>query len=205
MVIGNEILTSIIFNLIDVISTGIPGKIQASQTTADILIASGKGHWVTKREDNVVAKGKGILQTYWITPRTWNGTSNASSDTASANNDTEDIHTLDNDEKTSALLKREREIDWIVQVLLDRIRPVIAKHQAQNKTSSTAIMPRRDRDHTALDEVKDAIALPEFDSKVLAVVNCNTIEISRELTASLREYVSIVSSGVPSYRSNQNH
>ena len=40
-------------------STGVPGRIQISQATADILLTEGKEHWLTKREDLVVAKGKG--------------------------------------------------------------------------------------------------------------------------------------------------
>jgi class 3 adenylate cyclase len=40
-------------------SNGVAGKIQVSQATADILIAAGKEHWVIKREDLIIAKGKG--------------------------------------------------------------------------------------------------------------------------------------------------
>ena len=48
-------------------STGCPGRIQVSQTTADLLISRGKGHWLTPREDKVIAKGKGEMQTYFVT------------------------------------------------------------------------------------------------------------------------------------------
>lgn len=51
-------------------STGQKGRIQVSQATADILTAAGKGHWLTKREERVEAKGKGSLQTYFVTPTT---------------------------------------------------------------------------------------------------------------------------------------
>jgi DNA-binding NarL/FixJ family response regulator len=40
-------------------STGIKDRIQISQETADELIAAGKVHWLTPREDKVIAKGKG--------------------------------------------------------------------------------------------------------------------------------------------------
>jgi len=39
-------------------STSKQGKIQLSQTTADLLVAAGKGHWTSKREDLVSAKGR---------------------------------------------------------------------------------------------------------------------------------------------------
>jgi len=39
-------------------STGMSGKIQCSQSTAQALMRSGKDHWVQAREDMVSAKGK---------------------------------------------------------------------------------------------------------------------------------------------------
>jgi class 3 adenylate cyclase len=47
-------------------STGIKNKIQLSQDTASLLEAAGKGHWIVRREDKVVAKGKGELTTYFL-------------------------------------------------------------------------------------------------------------------------------------------
>jgi len=50
-------------------STGMIGKIQVSAETADELIAKGKVHWLKPREDKIVAKGKGQLDTFWLEPR----------------------------------------------------------------------------------------------------------------------------------------
>ena len=50
-------------------STGKPNLIQVSQATADLMIASGKSHWLKKRDNLVQAKGKGAVQTYWIKSR----------------------------------------------------------------------------------------------------------------------------------------
>lgn len=47
-------------------SNGVEGRIHVSQETAEELRAMGKGHWLTPREDKIVAKGKGELQTYFI-------------------------------------------------------------------------------------------------------------------------------------------
>lgn len=82
---GNKILTSDVFSVIclgitgrfqlfgDSVntasrmeSTGVTNKIQVSQETADHLIASGHQQWLTPRVDKVVAKGKGVLQTYFV-------------------------------------------------------------------------------------------------------------------------------------------
>merc|ERR1740117_2016495 len=40
-------------------STGQKNMIQVSQSTRDLLEASGKGHWLTPRNEPVSAKGKG--------------------------------------------------------------------------------------------------------------------------------------------------
>jgi hypothetical protein len=50
-------------------SNGEPSKIHVSKSTADLLVASGKGHWLTPRDEKVMAKGKGLLQTYWCEPK----------------------------------------------------------------------------------------------------------------------------------------
>ena len=47
-------------------SNGEKGRIQASKSTADALLADGKSSWLTAREDKIEAKGKGLLQTYWV-------------------------------------------------------------------------------------------------------------------------------------------
>ena len=47
-------------------STGQAGRIQVSESTAKELQAKRKDHWLVPREDVIVAKGKGELQTYWL-------------------------------------------------------------------------------------------------------------------------------------------
>jgi len=47
-------------------STGEQGRIQVSQETADLLIEGDKEAWIFPREDKVIAKGKGEMDTYWV-------------------------------------------------------------------------------------------------------------------------------------------
>jgi class 3 adenylate cyclase len=42
------------------------GRIQISEATAQLLIKAKKHHWLIKRDDEIEAKGKGNLQTYWL-------------------------------------------------------------------------------------------------------------------------------------------
>lgn len=47
-------------------STGVKFRIQVSPATADALVAGGKGNWLKERDDKVLAKGKGEMQTYFV-------------------------------------------------------------------------------------------------------------------------------------------
>jgi Adenylate and Guanylate cyclase catalytic domain len=50
---------------------GLPGKIHLSEATANLLMAAGKGKWITPREDKIDAKGLGRLtvNTFWLSPQ----------------------------------------------------------------------------------------------------------------------------------------
>jgi 3'5'-cyclic nucleotide phosphodiesterase/Adenylate and Guanylate cyclase catalytic domain len=62
-------------------STGEKNRIHLSLQTASYLIESGKGDWVVERTSLVSAKGKGDLQTYWLTLK--EGSSETTSDALS--------------------------------------------------------------------------------------------------------------------------
>lgn len=47
-------------------STGLPGRIQISTDTAELIKAGGKERWIARREHEVMVKGKGEVQTYWL-------------------------------------------------------------------------------------------------------------------------------------------
>jgi Adenylate and Guanylate cyclase catalytic domain len=49
-------------------SKGIPGRIHVSEATAEALKALGKAAWLTKCEEKVDVKGKGLMQTYFAEP-----------------------------------------------------------------------------------------------------------------------------------------
>lgn len=50
-------------------SNGAPNRIHMSEATATLIKAAGKGTWITMREDRIMAKGKGEMQTYWCEPK----------------------------------------------------------------------------------------------------------------------------------------
>ena len=47
-------------------TSGAAGKIHISQETADLIRKAGKSSWVKKRDGTIIAKGKGVLNTFWL-------------------------------------------------------------------------------------------------------------------------------------------
>jgi hypothetical protein len=103
------------------------GKIQISQSTADLIIASGKAHWIKQRPDSVEAKGKGTLTTFWLQPRVKEGSSNCSSETEDASNPQFQHEIGDKPLRKSYALvaKQDRLIDWIVELLAEYARKIV--------------------------------------------------------------------------------
>lgn len=59
-------------------SNGAQNRIHVSETTARLLESGGKGSWLTAREELVEAKGKGKMQTYWVSSTAGTAASTAS-------------------------------------------------------------------------------------------------------------------------------
>lgn len=47
-------------------STGVKGKIQISESTAQLLREAGRTDWFEERKETVQAKGKGVMKTYFL-------------------------------------------------------------------------------------------------------------------------------------------
>ncbi|CAB9499730.1 Receptor-type guanylate cyclase gcy [Seminavis robusta] len=74
-------------------STGVAGCVHVSQVTADALRVLGKTNWLTHRNDKIVAKGKGEMDTYFVSIPT---ASTVLSSTGTESLDgTDEVHTVD--------------------------------------------------------------------------------------------------------------
>jgi hypothetical protein len=96
-----------------------------SQSTADLLVAAGKGHWLKPRQGGVTAKGKGVLKSFWLDPTAKKG---AASTTSSETSSVADLDLLDPDlpKTTKAVLKQGRLVDWIVELLMEHIKKIVS-------------------------------------------------------------------------------
>jgi class 3 adenylate cyclase len=191
-------------------TTGEKGRIHISQDTADLIIAAGKSRWVQKREDKVVAKGKGELQTYWLDTR--GGTTTVGSCYSASSGSEPEGHeekgTLPGDypQKNSLDEKTSRLVEWNVDLLLRSLREVVARRQAlcvksksQTKEHSLSAEPGA----TVLDEVKECITLPQFDAEAARhESHPEDIVLGEDVESELRDYVGTIAM---LYRDNPFH
>eukprot|EP00977_Amphora_coffeiformis_P006884 scaffold1506_cov179-Amphora_coffeaeformis.AAC.21 len=178
-------------------STGMRNRIHASHTTAAEIEKLGKGYWLTKREDAVVAKGKGVLETYWVEPSTIQSAVH-----------TNVVETIPSKTDMATVDKQNRLVDWCVEILLDSLRQIQALRHGLflNQTATDeSLVYTVEEGRTCLDEVKEKIALPPYDAKaasILANASHREIEIDPEVVAQLRKFVAIL---CQAYRSNAFH
>ena len=205
-------------------STGERGKIHISQETTDLLIASGKKHWLNKRAEKVSAKGKGVLQTYWLDMRAGTKATGSvvSMSSASDVNPEEDAGTLlqmsrhgDDDALRQATYvdypklakvdeKVARLVDWNVDLLRRSLKQIVARRDValggeELDSPCLATAPGS----TVLEEVKEIITLPNFnDQSSQNEVDSDSIDLGEDVKAELHDYVATIAL---MYRENPFH
>ena len=105
-------------------STGTPGRIQVSNATATLITAAGKTAWIKPRDDVVLAKGKGVINTFWLNIVSFDN----KGDTAS-NASGESIGALE--EVTESIVKpvhdsQDRLVDWVSELLMDQLKKIVS-------------------------------------------------------------------------------
>lgn len=164
-------------------SSGIPGKVQVSVSTAQLLREAGKEHWLHLREDAVIAKGKGVLETYFLFLKSKKGSSISSmSDNGTAETNPKEEATTstqasasspDQDEPKVDETRQDRLVEWIVEQLLRRVKKVLARHEALGikSESDENLVYKPPVGKNSIDEVLDVIPMPKYDSKT----SCHSI------------------------------
>jgi len=166
-------------------STGEPNKIQVSQQTAELLMSAGRESWLTKREELVSAKGKGQLQTYWLT----RNRSRSSSTICDISSD------LDVDESPTSLRlvshipKIQRLIDWNVSIFTALLEEIVAlRHSTLEGTLKTEdIKSMSGQKKYIRDEVVETILMPDYSSN--AVRSTRTFQIDPKAIKQLRDFI----------------
>lgn len=204
-------------------STGVAGRIQVSKETAESLRSCGKGHWLVKREEgNVIVKGKGDIQTYWIR-NDIDHHKRIPTDPTSNSDSTSEASSSDRNLKFTVLSpfaeqlgshdgREDRLADWNVTVFLELLRHIVARRDAYAAAShemefvsahDLALATKMNCNFKPLDEVREIISLPKFDPEVAqSEQDPQTIEIPSVVVSELRQFISTISG---EYRSNPFH
>ena len=161
-------------------TTSEKGRIQLSQETAQLIRAAGKEKWLIHRDEAVVAKGKGEMQTYWLAVGEERRVSigiGSSIETNSTNTDSiVDDLSVGAQERRAAEAELDREADkmmrlveWNVEVLSRLLKQIIARRNATKTSGVRGARPREEKflvhATNPLDEAVDIIQLPKFDAE----------------------------------------
>jgi len=162
------------------------------------LVDAGKEHWTHLRPDAVKAKGKGTLQTYWLSVYPKKSTSRAGSSTSAGESKADHCSAIpaqqsQEGEKFAAstkmtlnIEKQDRLIDWVVELMREQVVKLLAQRGHQESTYEP--MLERKEGMISLDEVAEVIHLPRLRS-------CNSNkdflrnDVMAEVQAQLRQYV----------------
>jgi len=198
-------------------STGSRNRIQVSNETADLLKAAGKGYWVSPRKEKVKAKGKGVVETFWLDIKKQSSKSETSSksQTSESNGSLEfdmahlkaSSHTKHGLELDASLPANvQRRVQWMADVLLRLLKQVVARRNAVQKIAqeegALAIDPPRDEGcptselingKTVMDEVVEIIKLPNYNAKAAREEeDPSTVELPPEVVKQLYMYVTVI-------------
>ena len=180
--------------------------IQMSEETANLLIAAGKQDWVSPRESLVSAKGKGLLQTYWLIMKGSNCERNSILGDQSVASDTihvEDIGPLEvgGDKFNIEDERIRRMVEWNVDVLQRQLKKIIAmRDKKPARASPITLRNKVVEDQTVLDEVKEVIPLSTKPNEYKK--DPDGIELDPDVMQQLRDYVGAIAN---MYRDNPFH
>ena len=195
-------------------SSGARGCIHLSSETAELLIKSGKQSWVKKRDECIVAKGKGSMQTYWLT----NSRDTSDDNTISAESDNKSISSgQDNGTDIDELIQfndrngqlitvshqTTRLINWNVEQLLAILREIVARRSLSKSAANGSEALIACGVTAPIDEVQEIITSPEFDTTVNHQnVDAAAIVISPVVVDQLKVYTTWVAN---MYQNNPFH
>jgi 3'5'-cyclic nucleotide phosphodiesterase len=167
-------------------STGMAGRIQVSQKTADLLLAAGKELWLSKRHELVQAKGKGALVTYWLKPKTANTvTSSSSGKTNGSGNTTPNA--IDSREACDA--KIGRLVEWNFGVFKELLQQVHANRPPQlvNVSWDENIMDVPPHG-CPIEEISETLEIPKVENPTFQ----QDLHLSEMVEAQLRDFIATI-------------
>lgn len=200
-------------------SLGAAGRIHLSKETATELEKWNMGSCLIQRDDQVIAKGKGRLSTFWLSLPGDITESEEVSEDGSIFSDEPENGIGSNSERDLSLSKKmastrflmqsldkkkERLIDWNSDTLLRHLRQVVARRDAKktehvvNRQEIRRTERKLQRGKMVIDEVAEVIVLPNYDKAAIqAQENGDSTELGEGVAQQLRTYVARIAQLYP--------
>ena len=193
-------------------SSGEKNMIHLSAETAALLLEAGKADWVQPRETLVTAKGKGEMQTYWLTikkrdanhmPENLRSSQTQIADGMSDTKSESSGNSVEDAKLASQMEKKNRLIDWNVEVLQKNLKKIIAMRDpasvrraaSRNSNASTVsedLTIGNIDGTTVLDEVREVITLAATTADGGYKIDPESVELSDQVRSQLEDYVSSI-------------
>ena len=188
-------------------NSGEKGMIHISEACAELIRDGGKGRWITRRDDKIYAKGKGELQTYWLTH---GSLGNVGDYSEGAMSDDRGFDVMPAKTSDSPKDQQKRLVQWNAEVLLDSLKGIVAfrrtaprRFASSVSVKSTSSEPEAAAARMPLEEVKEIITLPEFNGRVVGDrSSTSAVEISDVVVQELGFFVTTIAQ---LYRDNPFH
>jgi hypothetical protein len=177
-------------------STGKPNQIHLSQEYVDLLLDADKSHWVTMREDKVVAKGKGVMNTFWLNAtatdlvdqKLVNAIAASEGLSSSSSGQNEYVHP----EPEVAVDRNQGLVEWNLGIMKGALVKVIASRQGREvRLSSPQRILELEQEYmvdcTSLKEVKDILNLQHVVEKENS--HHGSAELNDVIVSQLRSYI----------------
>lgn len=208
-------------------STGVRNRIQLSENSATLLREKGKGKWIKPREDSVLLKGKGSMNTFWLetkleSRKRYSKYKKNKSQSQHENKSQMDLINeeeeeeedtevdLDDDEENpdeshpdyQAAAKTERLVQWNAEVLGQLLQQILAARDASAPIDPKSAVETSEKEIgkgvTVLEEFVPIISLPEVAMDDLKKRrDPKSVRLSESARSQLHTYLSIVAGMYP--------
>jgi hypothetical protein len=148
----------------------VKGKIQVSMETAKLLELEGKGNCLVPRENKVFVKGKGEMETFWLSMTYFQSYSRARTKTNSTSSSvSEEVESTRTNEQVQVISsgKMSRLVGWTSDVLLGMLTQIVAHRSGTQTTLNEKTadeLKLLDPNKRTLEEVEEVITLPIYNA-----------------------------------------
>eukprot|EP00980_Cylindrotheca_fusiformis_P009109 scaffold1975_cov90-Cylindrotheca_fusiformis.AAC.1 len=196
-------------------------RIQVSQVTADLLTEAGLNRWIIPRSTKTFVKGKGEMQTYWLTKSSKSKTSKLRDQSTESGTQGTELGTLgeasegeESSDKTEStededflgvegMNKTQRLVEWNVEILTSLLEQILGCRgegvdQIQTLSNDAERKNGTGGGKTVLDEFTPIIHLKRFDAEeIKRRGRPKSMNIGDEAKSQLRNYISSISGMYP--------